>query len=298
MSVLTGLDVALVDSPPTTFWGDARRRFVSNKPAVVSFVVLMGFVLVAIFANLLERRGFNDLSPDLRKRPLDSRWWLGTDSQGRDLFTRLGYAIRTSLTLGFTVAVSSVFVGVILGGIAGWYVNRWPDQIISRLIDMFFAIPYIIIGIAMISIFGSSFKVVVLSLVITGWYSTARVFRAAVLQVRFQDYIEAARATGAGSLRIFLTHVLPNSLPVVIVTMAFSVSSAILTESIFSFLGIGFIEPKPTLGVMIRNGRGYLTSDPHILFVPSVTLMVLTLAIVIIGDALRDSLDPRLRGSN
>ena len=150
----------------------------------------------------------------------------------------------------------------------------------------------------MISIFGSKFIVVVMSLVITGWYSTARIFRASVLQVRGSDYIEAARATGATNWRVFLAHVMPNAIPSVIVTMGFAVASAILSESIFSFLGIGFIEPKPTLGVMIRGARNYLSSDPHLFFVPGGALMLLTLSIVLITDGLRDALDPKLRGAN
>lgn len=283
--------------PELTYWQDARKRFLRNRLAVAGLAVLLFFILVGIFHTFLITKGYNDLTSNILKRPGDSRWWLGTDDQGRDVFTRVVLAIGTSLSLGAIVAICSIMIGVIFGGLAGFYGGAWIDTMISRLIDTFYAIPYVIIGIAMISIFGSKFLVVVASLVITGWYSTARLFRASVLQVRSSDYIEAAKATGAGNFRIFMSHIMPNAIPAVIVTMGFSVSSAILSESIFSFLGIGFIEPKPTLGVMIRGARNYLSSDPHLFFVPGGVLALLTLSIVLIADGLRDALDPKLRGA-
>ena len=284
--------------PELSYWQDVRKRFFRNKLAVVGVVVLVFFMLVALFRNLLATKGYNDLTMNILKRPGDSRWWLGTDDQGRDVFTRIVLAVGTSLTLGAIVAICSILIGVVFGGLAGFFAGSWIDTSISRLIDTFYAIPYVIVGIAMISIFGSKFSVVVASLVVTGWYSTARLFRASVLQVRSSDYIEAARATGAGNFRIFMSHILPNAIPTVIVTMGFAVSGAILTESIFSFLGIGFIEPKPTLGVMIRGARNYLSTDPHMFFVPGGVLALLTLSIVLIADGLRDALDPKLRGAH
>lgn len=284
--------------PELTYWQDARKRFMRNKLAVTGLTVLTFFLLVAIFRSVIITKGYNDLSANVLKRPGSSKWWLGTDDQGRDMFTRVVLAIGTSLSLGAFVATCSIFIGVVFGGLAGFYGGGWVDTVISRLIDTFYAIPYVIIGIAMISIFGSTFSVVVAALVVTGWYATARLFRAAVLQVRSSDYIEAARATGAGNFRIFMTHILPNAIPTVIVTMGFAVSGAILAESIFSFLGIGFIEPKPTLGVMIRGARNYLSTDPHMFFVPGGVLALLTLSIVLIADGLRDALDPKLRGAH
>ena len=284
--------------PELTYWQDARKRFLRNKLAVTGLAVLTFFVLVAIFRSVLITKGYNDLSVNVLRRPGDSKWWLGTDDQGRDMFTRVVLAIGTSLSLGAIVATCSSIIGVVLGGLAGFYGGGWVDTVISRLIDTFYAIPYVIVGIAMIAIFGSTFPVVVASLVVTGWYATARLFRAAVLQVRSSDYIEAARATGASNFRIFMSHILPNAIPTVIVTMGFAVSGAILTESVFSFLGIGFIEPKPTLGVMIRGARNYLSTDPHMFFVPGGVLALLTLSIVLIADGLRDALDPKLRGAH
>jgi oligopeptide transport system permease protein len=184
---------------------------------------------------------------------------------------------------------------MLFGGLAG-YLGGLVDNVISRFIEMFYAIPYVLIGIASITIFGPSFWTVALTLVATGWLATARLFRASVLQIRSQDYIEAARATGAPTKRILMNHVVPNALPPIIVSIAFSISGAILAESIYSFLGIGFIEPTPALGVMIRDARGNFQSYPHLLFVPAILLILLTLAIVFVGDGLRDALDPKMRG--
>ena len=289
---------SVLATPQLTYWQDARKRFRRNKLAASGLTVLTFFLLVAIFRSVIITKGYNDLSANVLKRPGSSKWWLGTDDQGRDMFTRVVLAIGTSLSLGAIVATCSSIIGVVLGGLAGFYGGGWVDTVISRLIDTFYAIPYVIVGIAMIAIFGSTFPVVVASLVVTGWYATARLFRAAVLQVRSSDYIEAARATGASNFRIFMSHILPNAIPTVIVTMGFAVSGAILTESVFSFLGIGFIEPKPTLGVMIRGARNYLSTDPHMFFVPGGVLALLTLSIVLIADGLRDALDPKLRGAH
>ena len=218
------------------------------------------------------------------------------DDLGRDIFVRVTTGIRLSLTVALVVTIISVLVGVTLGGLAGYF-GGWVDTLISRFIDTWQVIPFVLIGFAIITVFGSSFWVIVLALVLTGWYSTTRLFRASVMQVKSLEYVEAARATGATTKRIILRHIGPNAIPPIIVVLAFSVAGAILSESIYAFLGVGFREPTPSLGVMISSSRNYLTDKPFVFFIPGSILVSLTLSIVLISDGLRDALDPKLRGS-
>jgi oligopeptide transport system permease protein len=293
-----GVDAVLVTTEQIGYWEDVRRRFFRNKLAIGALTVLVLLILLAIIGPIVARGDYTTgrLGYEL-KRPGDHRWILGTDSLGRDMFKRVVRGIGISLSLAAGVTIATTLLGMILGGLAG-YLGGIFDTVVSRFIDAVYAIPYVLIGISIIAIFGRSFWTLLGSLVAVGWLSTARLFRAAVLQIRGQDFIEAARATGADTKRILLNHVVPNALPPVIVSIAFSIAGSILAESIYSFLAIGFTEPRPALGVMLLDARksGFEVS-PHILFVPAVVLILLTLSIAIIGDALRDALDPKLRGA-
>jgi oligopeptide transport system permease protein len=292
--------IGLEDLPEQmSYWQDVRKRFLQNRIAVLGLVILVALIILAIVGPFVYTSDFKTARnlPDLPRRPGSEFGIFGTDLLGRNLWHRAVRGIRISLLLAGAVTVVSTVLGMVLGGLAG-YLGGLVDNVVSRFIEMFYAIPYVLIGIAAITIFGPSFWTIVLTLVATGWLSTARLFRAAVLQIRSQDYIEAARATGAETNRILLSHVVPNALPPIIVSIAFSISGAILSESIYSFLGIGFIEPTPALGVMIRDARGNFQSYPHLLFVPATLLILLTLAIVFIGDGLRDALDPKMRGAD
>ncbi len=293
-----GVETVLVTTEQIGYWEDVRRRFFRNKLAIAALTVLVLLILLAILGPIIARGDYTTgrLGYEL-KRPGDHRWIFGTDGLGRDMFKRVVRGIGISLSLAAGVTVATTLLGMVLGGLAG-YIGGFFDTVVSRTIDAVYAIPYVLIGIAIISIFGRSFWTLLGSLVAVGWLSTARLFRAAVLQIRGQDFIEAARATGADTRRILLNHVVPNALPPVIVSIAFSIAGSILAESIYSFLAIGFTEPRPALGVMLLDARksGFEVS-PHILFVPATVLILLTLSIAIIGDALRDALDPKLRGA-
>ena len=288
----------LQNQPDLTYWQDVRTRFLRNRVAVVGLVMFASLALFAIVGPIILQGDYKSARAGLQLNRLGSHYGiLGTDDLGRDILHRVVRGLGISLRLAAAVASITTLLGMVLGGLAGYF-GGWVDNLISRTVDAVYAIPYVIIGIAVITVFGSSFITVFATLVAVGWLSTARLFRAAVLQVRNQDYIEAARATGASSKRILMSHVVPNALPPIIVSIAFAIAGAILAESIYSFLGIGFIEPTPSIGVMIRSGRNNFQQAPHLLLVPATILIVLTLSIVFIGDGLRDALDPKLRGSD
>lgn len=278
-----------------SYWQDVRQRFFSNKISILGLAMLLVLILAGIIGPFISGWKYDDLGPDILSAPFQKGHWFGTDDLGRDIFTRTTFGIRLSLTVAIIVTIISVFVGVTLGGIAGYF-GGWVDTIISRFIDTWQVIPFVLIGFAIITVFGSSFWVIVAALVFTGWYSTTRLFRASVLQVKSLEYVEAARASGASTKRIILRHIGPNAIPPIVVVLAFSVAGAILSESIYAFLGVGFREPTPSLGVMISSSRNFLTDKPFVFFIPGSVLVFLTLSIVLIGDGLRDALDPKLRG--
>ena len=279
-----------------SYWQDVRKRFFANKLSLVGLGILTFLILLGIFGPIISKFKPDELSSEILVPPGTKGHWLGTDDLGRDIFERATNGIRLSMTVAIVVTVISVLVGVTLGGLAGYF-GGWVDTLISRFIDTWQVIPFVLIGFAIITVFGSSFWVIVAALVLTGWYSTTRLFRASVLQVKSLEYVEAARATGATTKRIILRHIGPNAIPPIIVVLAFSVAGAILSESIYAFLGVGFREPTPSLGVMISSSRNYLTDKPFVFFIPGSILVALTLSIVLIGDGLRDALDPKLRGS-
>jgi oligopeptide transport system permease protein len=294
----TAAGIAQDAPPPLEYWQDVRRRFFRNRTAVLGLVMLAVLLGIALIGPLVLRSDYRSARSGLELQRLGSDGGLlGTDSLGRNIAHRVVRGLGISIRLAAAVALGTTFLGMVLGGLAGFLGGR-TDAIISRFIDALYAIPYVLIGFAAIAIFGSGFRTVFLSLLVTGWLATARIFRSSVLQIRNQDYIEAARATGADTKRIMLSHVLPNALPPLLVAFAFALAGAILTETIYSFLGIGFIEPTPSIGVMIRDARTNFQSYPHLLLVPASVLITLTLSIIFIGDGLRDALDPKLRGAD
>lgn len=278
-----------------SYWQDVRQRFFANKISILGLVMLVLLIGIGIVGPFISGWKYDELGPDILSAPFHKGHWFGTDDLGRDLFTRVTFGIRLSLTVAIVVTIISVFVGVTLGGLAGYF-GGWIDTLISRFIDTWQVIPFVLIGFAIITVFGSSFWVIVAALVFTGWYSTTRLFRASVMQIKSLEYVEAARATGASTKRIILRHIGPNAIPPIIVVLAFSVAGAILSESVYAFLGVGFREPTPSLGVMISGSRNFLTDKPFVFFIPGSVLVLLTLSIVLIGDGLRDALDPKLRG--
>ncbi len=292
--------VALSDevSEDLGYWQDVRRRFFRNRLAVVGLAIIAFLAFLALFGPLLVRGNFTSAVSGEQLQRIGSKGHvLGTDDLGRDVLRRVVRGIGISFRLAIVVTISITLLGMFLGGLAG-YLGGWVDALVSRVIDAIYAIPYVIVGVALIAVFGSSFWTVMITLIATTWVGTARLFRAAVLQIRSQDFIEAAKATGASTKRIMLSHILPNALPPIIVSVAFAIAGVILSESIYSFLGIGFIEPTPALGVMIRSARGQFQEYPHLLLVPASVLVMLTLSVVFVGDGLRDALDPKLRGAD
>ncbi len=303
-----------VDEPPpgdsdgdmpaaTPQWRDVWRRFRRNKLAVVGLAIIVLLVLVAAFAPLLVRLeeavgGASEIHPErgtaqARLEP-SSTHWFGTDKTGRDLFARVVFGARISLLVGFAAVLLSTTVGIVFGALAGHF-GGWIDNLIMRVTDIALALPYIVLAIALVVVFGRSLVTIVFVLAALGWMGIARIFRSSILQQKNQEYVEAARAIGAGNWRIISRHLVPNSIQPVIVYSTLSIGTAILSEAALSFLGVGAVEPTPSWGLMINHGRAALRSDPHLLLFPAAALALTIVSFTAVGDGLRDALDPKLK---
>jgi ABC-type dipeptide/oligopeptide/nickel transport system permease subunit len=288
------------DAPSTEELGEARplradvwRRFRRNRLAMVGLVFLVLLILAAIFAPLITPYSITDRSQSFRASPSADHWF-GTDGIGRDVYSRVVFGARVSLRIGILATAISLVIGVTLGAVAGFF-GSWSDTVITRLVDVFLAIPYVVLAVAIATVFGRSENAVILVLGLTGWLAMTRIVRASFLSLRNLEYIEAARALGFSRARIMFRHILPNALQPIIVYGTIAVGSAILAEAALSYLNVGPQDPTPAWGLMVAQGKGLLSNAPHLLFFPGAAIFLTVLAFVFVGDGLRDALDPKLK---
>jgi peptide/nickel transport system permease protein len=271
-----------------------RHRFLRDNRARIGIGIVIVMTLAAILAPLIARQ--NPIAIDLAhllQRP-SAEHWLGTDIQGRDIWSRLVYGARVSLTVGLISQGIALALGVTLGLIAGFY-GRWVDEIVMRLADVTLAFPTLLLLIAMVAALQPSEGVVFATIGIVGWAGMARIVRGQVLVVRQLEYIQAIRALGAGDLRIMTQHVLPNVIAPVVIAATLGVAGAIMAEAALSFLGLGVPPPAPSWGSMIADGRDLeqLRRAPWTSVFPGIAIGAAVLGFNLLGDALRDALDPR-----
>jgi ABC-type dipeptide/oligopeptide/nickel transport system permease subunit len=291
-------DTAVLNLPAEefSFWRDARRRFIRNRAAVCGVVYLVALFGLMAVRPWVQRYEFDEITADMRAKPSAAHWF-GTDNLGRDMWSRIINGAWISLRIGVVVAIFATLLSLVIGGLAGYYRGGAFDSISMRLADIFFAIPYVVLGFALIGIIGPSIVTVVLISVLRGWMGGARSFRAQVMQVKAYDFVEAAHATGARPWRVFMRHIMPNAIQPALVGLGFTVGAAIVNEAAYSFLGVGFVDPTPSWGLLIQAGRSELSSNPHLVLIPSAALALTVLAVIFITEGLRDALDPKLRGS-
>jgi peptide/nickel transport system permease protein/oligopeptide transport system permease protein len=272
---------------------DVWKRFRRNKLALVGLAFIVLLIFVAIFASVIAPYSITERTSEFRQPPSTDHWF-GTDRIGRDVFSRVIYGARVSLRVGIFATVISLVIGVIAGAVAG-FLGGATETVIMRLTDIFLAIPYIILAIALATVLGRGENTVIVVLGVTGWLAICRLVRSSFLSLKRLEYVEAATAVGAGRLRIMFRHILPNALQPIIVYGTIAVGSAILAEAALSFLGVGAVEPTPAWGLMVDEGRGDLVNAPHLLYFPGGAIFLTVLAFQFVGDGLRDALDPRLR---
>jgi peptide/nickel transport system permease protein len=270
------------------------RRFARNRGAVFGLGVLLLIVVTSVFAPLLAPYDpvAQGVGPPLQGPSLEH--WAGTDSFGRDLLSRIIYGARIALIVGVVSVALAMLIGVTLGLAAGYY-GGWLDVVVMRIMDALFAFPIIILAIAMMAIMGFGVLNVIIAVAVGFIAPFARVTRADVLAVKEEPYVEAARLAGVSRPAIIVRHVLPNVLAPIIVQAALRVSGAIITEAGLSFLGLGPPPPNPVWGSMIAEGRNFIVMAPHVSTFPGIALMLAIVGLNLLGDGLRDTLDPRLR---
>ena len=276
-------------------FAEVWKRLCKNTGAVIGMVIILIFVLGAVFANLIRPY---DLvirqEAAIRLDPPSAEHWFGTDAYGRDVFARVLYGSRISLSIGFFTAAFSLIFGGILGA-AGAYYGGQVDNIIMRVMDMFTAIPGTLLALAIVAALGTSMVNLLIAITISSIPGFVRLIRSTVLTVVESDYVEAARACGTGDARIILRHILPNAIGPIIVQTTTSISDMILTASGLSFICMGVQAPTPEWGAMISEAREFYRQKPYLVIFPGVCIILTALSFNLIGDGLRDALDPRLR---
>jgi oligopeptide transport system permease protein len=275
-----------------SLWREASYRLKKNKMAMLGFWTLLALFVIAACTPWLAPYAYESQNLALGASPPSAQHLLGTDIHGRDLLTRLMYGSRVSLLVGFAATAVSLVIGVLWGTIAG-YIGGRIDTVMMRIVDILYALPFMIFIILLMVVFGRSFLLLFLAIGLVEWLTMARIVRAQVLSVRKQEYIDAAIVTGLSHWQIIYRHVMPNILGPVIVYVTLTIPSVILLESFLSFLGLGIQPPQSSWGVLISRGVESMEEYPWLLIFPGLTLSITLFSLNFLGDGLRDALDPR-----
>ncbi|MCC6312502.1 MAG: ABC transporter permease [Thermomicrobiales bacterium] len=278
-----------------SLWGDAWRRLLRNKLAVIGLVIVTVFMVLAVFAPVLAPYGQSEVV-DYRLARYDPTWtWpFGLDANGRDMFSRILFGAQVSLVVGVLSQVIVMLIGVPLGAISGYFGGS-VDNTLMRLVDVIYAIPQLLLVLLFVNWWGPGLVNIFLAIGLVGWVTEARLVRGTFLALREQEYVNAARVTGANGVYIMLRHILPNSLTPIIVALTFGIPTAIFTEAALSYVGVGIRPPQASWGMMVADGSkpGYIQSDPHMLLFPVLAIGLTMLGFTFLGDGLRDALDPK-----
>ena len=276
------------------FYSESFQRFCKNKVAVVSALILISLIIICFIAPLItsydpEKQALSErlLSPSLK------HWW-GTDQYGRDIFTRCVYGCRVSLSVGIISQLIATIIGYFMGVTAG-YVGGKTDDTISFVMQVFSSFPFLLFAMALMYALGPGITNLYISLGLLSWASTAKLIRGQVMQLKGQEYIQACKVDGGSTLRIILKHLLPNCIPMLIVSITLGIPSAILSEASLSYLGLGVPSPKPSWGSMIAESQDFIRSNTYYSLFPGLCIIVTVMAFNMMGDGLRDALDPKLR---
>jgi peptide/nickel transport system permease protein len=291
---MTAIPVSLATDLPKApkFW----QRFIRDPQVVIGTVIVLLLILGAIFAPLLTSYDPTRLSPRDKFQAPNAEHLFGTDQLGRDILARILYGARVSLLVGLLAVALSAVIGTVLGAISGYF-GGWPDVIIMRITDTFLAIPGLVLTIGMVAVLGPGLDKLVLAIAITSWPTYTRLVRSSYMTIKQLQYVEAARSVGVRTPRIMFRHILPNAIGPILVVMMIGTAGAIITEAGLSFLGIGLEPRTPTWGRMLSEAQEHIRSYAYMSIFPGIAIMILTLGFNLLGEGLRDLLDPRQRKS-
>jgi len=281
--------------PRVSYLKDAWRRFRENKIALIAMCILVVIVIMVVFLPPLSRYEFEEINKEARNMSPSTAHWFGTDKLGRDLFARVCVGGRVSIIIGITGALISSVIGCIFGGISAYFGGK-VDTVMMRIVEILMSIPYLIIVILMSIVLNSkSLTTLILAMTITGWCGIARLIRGQMLQIKNEEYILAAKAMGVSPWKIVTKHMIPNTIGVVIVAITFDIPGYIFAEAFLSYIGLGVQPPGTSWGALASAAQAQFTHYPYQLFFPSLMIALTMLSFTLMGDGLRDALDPRLR---
>ncbi|MCI6965971.1 ABC transporter permease [bacterium] len=271
------------------------RRFCKNKIALAGFIVLSIIVLVVIFANVIVPYEMaTTAAPKERLQAPNAQHLFGTDDLGRDVFARIVHAAPNSLLIGFTVSFGSLLVGGTLGIACGYFGGKF-DNLIMRFLDMISALPGSLLAIVMVAVLGPNMRNLIIALIVGQIAGFARMSRSVALSISEQEYIKAAKAGGSSNLRIIFRHAVPNAAGTLIINTTMSISGVILSACSLSFIGLGVQPPKPEWGAMLNDARQFFNTSPYLMIIPGLAILITSISINMMGDGLRDALDPKLK---
>lgn len=285
----------IIARPKVSYWADAWRRFRENKIALVALIILVIMVIMVIIGPGISGYNFEQMNTDEINQLPSAEHWFGTDDLGRDLFARVFQGGRVSLTIGIVGAVVASVVGSIYGGIASYF-GGIVDDIMMRIVEVLLSIPYLL-TVILISVVTDSKSIgtMMLALVLTGWCGIARLVRGQMLQLKSQEYILAANALGVSPIKTIMRHMIPNTLGMIIVAITFDIPGYIFSEAFLSYVGLGVQPPDTSWGALASAAQQNFMFYPYQLFFPSLMIALTMLAFTLLGDGLRDALDPKLR---
>ncbi|MEA4882319.1 MAG: ABC transporter permease [Clostridia bacterium] len=281
--------------PSLTYYQDAWRRLRGNKVAMAGLVLVCLYVVLSLIGPVMAKWDYRTNSMDMDLPPSRAHWF-GTDTLGRDMWARVWVGARVSLSIGFISAIINSVVGVVIGGVSGYFGGA-IDMIIMRLIDVLYGIPYMIIAILAMLVLGPGITSLIVAMVLVGWIGTARMVRGQILQLKEQEFVLAAEVLGAGHMRIIFRHLMPSVSGLLITNLTMAVPRAIFSEAFLSFIGLGVQPPYPSWGQLARYGAECFRIYPWELFIPAFFISTTMLSLNLLGDSLRDALDPTLRGT-
>lgn len=280
--------------PSTTYWQDVWRRLKKNRMAMAGLYMIILIIALAIFGPMISPYSYSDQDLNATNQPPSAAHWFGTDNLGRDLLTRVLFGARISLSVGFVASFIILTIGVIYGGISGFF-GGWLDNLMMRIVDILWAVPLTLFVILLMVVMGPGLLTIFVALGSVYWVGMARIVRGQIISLKNQEFVLAARTIGASPWRILLRHLIPNAMGPIIVTVTLNIPNAIFTEAFLSFIGLGVSAPMASWGVLASEGAQSIRAYPWQIFFPALAISLTMLAFNFLGDGLRDALDPRMR---
>lgn len=289
-------EMEAISRPSLSFWSDAWRRLKKNKAAFIGLCIIGVYVLLAIFAPMFSRYTLSQMDVSSINALPSAEHWFGADSTGRDQWVRIWMGARVSMTIGLCAATINMCVGAVLGGLCGFYGGKL-DMIMMRVVDVLYGIPSLIITILVMVVLGTGVKTLIVAMCIVGWIGSCRFVRGEVYRLKEQDFVMAAKVLGVPDIVIIVRHIIPNIMGLLVTNLCMAIPNAIFQEAFLSYIGLGIAPPNCSWGVLAKEGIKMLRVAPHEILIPAFFICSTMLALNLLGDGLRDAVDPKLRGT-